>query len=308
MLERHLRKALRRNRSWVQFQEINREGWLRSARRSLIQRRILTTPPIRTEKKGETEVRILTWRRDWLNALWALKSFYHFAGVSFPLFIHDGGLTVRQRDYLSVHFPDATIISQSLGDSHVHGYFEAHQLQRCTDYRRKNIAAIKVFDFFVMSTAERILSIDSDILFFRRPAQLLTPTLANRYNKDCVYGYSMSLDDLERWFGIRPASFVNSGLSLVSRASINFRLIHDWLGCPEMFSDVWVTEQTLHALCSHFVGTELLPAEYCVSTRPGLTQAMVCKHYPGFFRYLLYHEGMQQLISRGFIEELKSRG
>jgi hypothetical protein len=58
-----------------------------------MQRRFLRTSPLRTGRNaGATEVGVLTWRRDWMNVLSALKSFYHFAEVDLPLYVHDGGL------------------------------------------------------------------------------------------------------------------------------------------------------------------------------------------------------------------------
>ena len=67
-----------------------------------------------------------------------------------------------------------------------------------------------------------------------------------------------------------------------------------------------MTEQTLHALCSTVYGIELLPDTYCVATTPGLKPDLVCKHYPGFFRYYLYAEGMKHLLDIGFLENLRA--
>jgi len=33
---------------------------------------------------------------------------------------------------------------------------------------------------------------------------------------------------------------------------------------------------------------------------------LVCKHYPGFFRYYLYAEGMKHLLDIGFLENLRA--
>jgi hypothetical protein len=103
-----------------------------------------------------------------------------------------------------------------------------------------------------------------------------------------------------------PHPYVNSGLFLVRRESIDFEAIELWLENPKLFADTWVSEQTLHALCSTAYGVGLLPDSYLVSTRPGLTEKLVCKHYPGFFRPLLYEEGMTHLIRTGFLKALRA--
>jgi hypothetical protein len=305
-----VRSWLRKQRRWLEFQEANREGWLRAWKRRRIQHRILDTPPLTTAETGAVEVRVLTWRRDWINLIWALKSFYHFAGVDFPLYIHDGGLAPGQADQLQKHFPQARLILPSAADAQVAEELRKRGLPRCLAYRQRNISTRKLFDFYLLSHAEFIISIDSDIVFFRRPEELIAPKALqkNLYNKDCAYWYSMDLDQLEASFGIRPPPLVNSGLALVRRESMDFNLINQWLVNPKLFADAWVTEQTLHALCSTIYGIELLPDPYCVATTPGLTPNMVCKHYPGFFRYYLYAEGMKHLVNNGFLEALRGQG
>jgi len=300
-----VRSWLRKQRRWLEFQEANREGWLRAWKRRRIQQRILDTPPLTTAETGPVEVRVLTWRRDWINLVWTLKSFYYFSGVDYPLFIHDGGLAPGQAEQLRHHFPKARLILPSAADDEVAKELRKRGLSRCLAYRQRNISTRKLFDFYLLSHADSIISIDSDIVFFRRPEELISPKRRkNLYNKDCAYWYSLPLDELEATFGIRPPPLVNSGLALVRRESMDFNLMNQWLANPKLFADAWVTEQTLHALCSTIYGIELLPDSYCVATTPGLGPEMVCKHYPGFFRHYLYAEGMKHLLNTGFMEKL----
>ncbi|MEQ1878938.1 MAG: hypothetical protein ABL958_20025, partial [Bdellovibrionia bacterium] len=172
-------------------------------------------------------------------------------------------------------------------------------------YRRQNVATLKVWDFFMLSAAKQVISLDSDILFFKRPSALLADAPKNLFNRDLQYGYSLTLDEIEKYFGIRPQPMINSGLSRIARASLNYEKIETWLANPKLFADKWVTEQTLHALCSTIYGVDFLPEGYAVDTKPGLSEKTVCKHYPGFFRPLLYQEGMLKLEDMGFFEPQK---
>jgi hypothetical protein len=287
-----------------------REGLLRSARRSRIQRRILCTPPLHTASEGPIEIRVLTWRRDWINLIWALKSFYHFAEVDYPLSIHDGGLLPANIRGLLRHFPDAHFVSAGEADACVSQKFLQQRLERCLAYRAHNMATRKVFDFFSLSTADYILIVDSDIVFFRRPVELcVEPDLVrkNLYHIDQQYAYAMTAEELQTSFGITPVNRISSGLGLVKRESIDFEAIELWLAHPKLFADRWVGEQTLHALCSTVYGVEFLPDTYRVSTHRGLAPELVCKHYPGFFRPLLYEEGMVHLTRSGFLQALTNR-
>ena len=87
-----IRKKLRNIHSYILFREALREGLMNFIKRKLIQNKILKTNAIRTAEDGPIEVRVLTWRKDYINLLWALKSFYKTANVDYPLYIHDGGL------------------------------------------------------------------------------------------------------------------------------------------------------------------------------------------------------------------------
>lgn len=305
MIADRVRASLRRRLWWIEFQEINREGWKHAYVRRGVQNTILETPPLHTGSDGDVEVRALTWRRDWKNLIWALKSFYHFAARPYPLYIHDGGLTPEGQAALRHHFPDASFPSRGDADRKVERMFSAQGLSRCMAYRKKNTTTLKLFDFFALSHARRIISIDSDIVFFAHPLELLDgfPD-KNVYNRDASYWYSMSLDDLEARFHLRPLSHINSGLARIDRSSIDFQAIEEWLAEPRLFTDDWVTEQTLHALCATRYGVELLPPTYAVSTEAGIPEHAVCKHYPGNLRPLLYQEGMKKLMDESFIGAL----
>jgi hypothetical protein len=300
-----IRNLLRRVPLWVKVQTVNREGWRNAAKRLYVQRRILATPSIETSAEGPVEVRMLTWHRDWLNCLWALKSFYCFSGVQYPLYIHDGGLKPENIEQLKDHFPNAVIVAAQEAEEKVAAKFKAAGWTRCLAYRGKNLATRKLFDFFALSRASQIISIDSDILFFERPTELVEhfSTGVNLYNRDLQFGYSMSGKELFAAFGLSVEPLINSGLSRVEVKSIDFGLIEEWLANEKLFANEWVTEQTLHALCSTLTGVQLLPDTYAVGIEAGFPPKVVAKHYPGYFRPLLYQEGMMRLLKSGFLEQ-----
>jgi hypothetical protein len=301
------RRVLREQRLWVRSRWLLKEGLRNAWQRRRIQRLILKTPAIRTSAGGQVEVRILTWQRDWINAIWALKSFYHFARVDYPLYIHDGGLKGAQVNQLRTHFPDATLVLRAHADSQMNAKLEKNGLLKCKEYRLVHPFALKLLDFFYLSTAEYVISIDSDILFFRRPEELLVSNgdcPANRYNRDTGYWYSASVGEIESRFDVTPAPSINAGLSLIRRETIDLNAIEAWLSEGDLFTNAWLAEQTLQAMCAALHDSELLPNSYVVSTEPGLPPDVVCKHYPGFFRPQLYQEGMKHLVRAGFLQAM----
>jgi hypothetical protein len=240
--------------------------------------------------------------------IWALKTFYHFAEVDYPLVVHDGGLLPWQIARLSDHFPGVRFILAADADARYPSELRRRGLNRSAEYRARNVSTRKLFDFYLDSTADYVLTIDSDIVFFRKPDELIQPPGGwdrNWYNRDCDYWYSLSLDELEASFGVRPSPFVNSGLAVVRRESMHFPAVERYLGHPTLFADRWVAEQTLHALLSTNYGLAFLPDSYRVGGPPGLTPDLVCKHYPGTFRPHLYTEGMRHLRNVGLIDDLR---
>ena len=299
-----LRSQLRKQLWWIKFQELNREGWKDAWLRRRVQDAILATPPFDTDRQGELEVRALTWRRDWKNLIWALKSFYHFAGVTYPLHIHDGGLDAEGRSVLRAHFPNAWIPSKEETEARVEEVFRRRGLNRCLAYRKNNTMVFKLFDFFALTEARTVISIDSDIVFFARPDELLYGHPGkNVFNRDQSCYYTVSPEELEESFQIRPVPYINAGLSRVDSRSVDFDAIEQWMASPKLFTEEWVIEQTLHALCATRYGVELLAPSYMVSTKPGIVENVVCKHYPGNTRPLLYQEGMRRLADSHFLEE-----
>jgi hypothetical protein len=244
-----------------------------------------------------------------MNLIWSLKSYYHYADVDYPLTIHDGGLLPAQKARLREHFPDAQLVERDEALARVTAELERRGLTRCAAFRRINVFAPKLIDIYLEARADHVVYIDSDVVFFRRPDLLIVPpggTAQNRYNRDAAEGwYTMSPEELEEAFGVRPLPRVNAGLSIVRRTSMDFEAIERWLDHPRMLNDGWLSEQTLHALCASASGAEILPPDvYRLDTQPGLSPETVCKHYPSYFRPLLYAEGMATLVRAGFLEEL----
>jgi hypothetical protein len=302
----YFRKILRSSQFWIEFRELTREGFLNAFERLNIQSNILKSKPVKTKDTGEIEVRVLTWRRDWLNTIWSLKSFYFFSEVDFPLYIHDGGLKKYQVDSLLAHFPNAHFVSAEEADRLVGSRLAKMSLHQCDKYRGIGPFGRRFIDFYLLSEADAVVTIDSDVVFFNKPDDLIASDPSrkiNKFNKDIGYFYSTSIENLESEFGIQPIEFINAGLSWVWRESMNFKLINEWLKFPLLFEEPWLTEQTIHALSSSVYGVELLPSDYALSTQAGLESSTICKHYPSRTQQL-YREGFKKLLDERFIESL----
>lgn len=293
------------------------EGIWHANRRWRLWSRILSTPPIITDPVGHgtpVEVHVLCYERDYLCALWALKSFYHFAGVTYPLVIHvQGDVPRRVTARLQRHFPAARVILQSQADGHMEPWLRDRGLVRLLAARRRTPFMLKLTDFPVFSASTHLLTLDSDVVFFRFPAELLTaaraPSSVTLFQRDPESTYNISEQRALSELGIRLAPKVNTGIMMFPRESLNLFRCEEYLGHPDVARPSGWIEQTLHALCASEHGSvTYLPDSYMVSLATDVDlQSLVARHYAGPSRHLLTSEGMQELVRAGFLDQLKAR-
>jgi hypothetical protein len=273
--------------------------------RDIVRPQILQTRPVECLSDGRCEIHALTSRQDWLNLVWALKSFYAGSGRKYGLCIHDdGSLEATARKQLMKHFPDARLIDRPTADRDVLTSLE--RFPRSRTFRETNPLAPKLFDCRHYLRSDRMLLLDSDVLFFEEPEVLLRriedPAYCkNSVNEDIASGYTVDPAAAGARFGMNVPERFNAGFGVIHRDSLQLEWIEEFLDFPGILGHFWRVEQTLYALCSARFGVELLPAEYRVSLDRG-TQGCVAKHYVGPVRHLMYGEGIRRLVRERRLE------
>lgn len=276
--------------------------------RDFVRWRILDTAPIANTTDTTCEIHVLTYEKDWLNLIWTLKTFYYYSDRRYALCIHDDGtLTAEHRATLHHHFPSARMIERPDADARV--LTELKPYPRCLEFRQTNHLAPKVFDFASYLESDRMLLLDSDILFFDEPTELLNRIedpdyLLNAVNGDVNSSYTVDPSVVQAQCGFEMVERFNSGLGLIHKASMNLNWIEEFLALPDIIGHFWRIEQTLYALFSSKFGTELLPASYDVHLEGGINGAP-SRHYVGAIRHLMYGEGIKRLVKANFLNNLK---
>jgi hypothetical protein len=272
--------------------------------RDRVRKRILRTAPITETDDRACEIHVMTSSSDWLNMVWALKSFYWLAGRRYALCIHDDGtLDSRSQETLKSHFPRARVVMRAEADAKVFPMLKDYP--RCSEFRRTNQLSPKVFDFAAYLESERMLLLDSDILFFEEPSELLRRVedpgyKLNTFNADTQSAYTVEPGAVPACGGFELKERINSGLALIHRDSMRLDWIEEFLALPGVIGHFWRIEQTLYALCASRYGVELLPPEYDVHLEGGI-DGSPSRHYVGAIRHLMYSEGMRHLVRRGFL-------
>ncbi|RYX82792.1 hypothetical protein EON83_17655 [bacterium] len=271
--------------------------------RDVVRPRILQTRPVTDTSDLSCEIHVLTSASDWLNLLWALKSFYHYSKRHYALCIHDdGSLTDDIRATLLKHFPQARLVKRA--DADQHAYERLENYPRSLEFRKKNLLAPKIFDFPAEAKSKRMLLLDSDVLFFAEPTTLLEriedPNYQlNTVNRDAKEASLVDPKTVKQQTGVNCVECFNSGLGLIFIDSLRLDWIEEFLKIPNINEHFWRIEQTLYMLCSARFGCEILPESYNVHLTPGsLYQS---RHYVGSIRHLMYSEGIKRLVRDNFL-------
>lgn len=291
----------------LQFRQKYEHGLQTAYFRDTVRFHILKTKPVAQTSDHTCEIHVLTCAKDWLNLVWTLKTFYHYSQRHYALCIHDDGtLTEENRATLHHHFPNARIIDRPAADARVLAELAAYP--RCLEFRKTNHLSPKIFDFTSYLDSDRMLLLDSDILFFQEPTALLRriedPQYAlNTVNGDMANAFTVDPAMVQDKCGFTMIQRFNSGLGLIHKASLNRDWIEEFLSLPNVIGHFWQIEQTLYALCSSRYGGELLPPLYDVHLEGGINGAP-SRHYVGKIRHRMYGEGIRQLTNQGFLKAI----
>jgi hypothetical protein len=291
--------AFRPGAWWLKFRQTYGKGLTVARYRDRVRPRILQSSPCVGLTDSSAEVHVLTSSQDWLNLMWTLKSFYRVCGKPYRLVIHeDGSLGEEALGHIRRLFPDARLIARDNADTRVLAsladYPHSHE------FRKTNALSLKVFDFRHFLDADRMILLDSDVLFYRRPDVLMNRIEDAAYDNNTVNGdvasvFTVESDLVRERFGFALPERFNSGLGLIHRDSLSVDWIEELLQLPGIIGHFWRIEQTLYALCSGRFGVELLPPEYDVYLDKGIGERP-SRHYVGAIRHLMYSEGMARLV------------
>jgi hypothetical protein len=290
---------------WLRLRQKFGHGLRVAWYRDVVRPRILATPPIADTTDNRCEIHSLTSSGDWLNLVWALKSFYLASGRRYALCIHeDGSLRPHDLANLRQQFPAARIIRRAQADAKLAKTLR--DFPRSLEFRNTNLLAPKVFDFIAFLESDRMILFDSDLLFFDFPTAYLKRAedplyTKNTFNSDNSHAYTVDPQEVRELIGHDLLPLINTGFGLIHRNSVRWEWTEEFLALPKILTGhFWRIEQTLLALCSSRFGVELLPDEYTLTLKAGIGLRPF-RHYVGQIRHLMYSEGMARLVHDGVL-------
>ena len=247
-------------------------------------------------KTGDPTVHMLVSSRTWHAGLLAYVAFEQHTNRHWRFYIHeDGTVDDAARRIITKTLPDATLISREEADAKMRNSLEAFPL--CLEQRSRHNLFLKFSDFVSFAPGERFIVLDSDVIFFRRPGEILSwvdsADDACLHNEDTKEKYCIPREEIRKTLGIAMWPRFNSGLVLMPRRAVDFQLAERFISAfknsvhhPQFF------EQTLYGLTATAWGRGgPLPSSYEISWGYFRKPGAICRHYVGEFKHdLLYIE------------------
>lgn len=250
-------------------------------------------------------IHMLTCHRDVQMALWCIYSFIHFAGIAPTIVIHDDGtLDDYDKEMLCRSLPRCSVVDRRAADERMAMALAAYPLCRKMRDDPDYPCGLKLFDPLLYATGEVFVLLDSDILFFRYPHELLASVEQMRpsFNSDYMNSYSKPHDELSRSLGIDVLEKVNAGMMVLTRNVYELEFMESFFRFyPELVNTGYFREQTLHAVLLSRVGAHRLGDVYQIS-RDRIGPDTVSHHYVNDGSRFMFHDvGVRTLVRRGFL-------
>lgn len=243
-----IRLLAERRLPWRVTQWISR--WRLQLDRHYSDYRVLATRPFLTgENTQDFEVHMLLGHKHVGMCLWSIKSFLHATKNAFTVVLHDdGSLTERDIAKLGRHLINARIVRKRDADNEIRGLLA--DWPHCSEYRfaskntsdhrgakyNMHIFALRLFDFNLMSNANKSLILDADVLFFHPPREIID-WATDTTKSGCLYSVEQYLpvrdknDQIIR-FDIknpRPKE-ANAGLLCFDKRAFSLEVLESWIG------------------------------------------------------------------------------
>ena len=260
-------------------------------------------PPARCADSSEVTIHSVGGH-DYLTMFAAmLHSWIHSSGISLAVRYHDdGSLTDEDAANLRNSFPGIKIIGRAEADEQMEARLSEAPLLKA--YRDAMPHALKCVDALAMTPGARVLLLDPDIIFFRKPEFILNwisdeNDTQNWFNKDPFEPSPYSAETSSESFGFPIWNRVNSGLCLINTELLDIAFFE------QVFKDSifqnspdWRKEQTLLALSASRTNTGgLLPCEYDVTLARSKADSAICRHYVGRVRHHFWREGLPHVLN-----------
>lgn len=193
-------------------------------------KKIIKTPPFPLDTDSDVEIHMLLNKNYIYMGLFTLKSFLRFYNKINVTIHGDGSLNSKSKKILEKHIPGIRIINLKDANKLMQGIdpLLTHVKKNVSTYFYTHpITTIKWTDFALLSKCDRMILLDSDTLFFKKPKEIIDWIEKKPISNYNLYTESrkdnLGWDDkfLKKKFkNIKIIRKINSGLVCIKRKEI----------------------------------------------------------------------------------------
>jgi hypothetical protein len=260
----------------------------RQAKQRANSQQIFGTAPVRCDRRSSLKVASLVSAQDIEMLLWCLKSLFYFSESPWDLWILDGGLNSTDSELLKKHFPECHICAEPALTATLHPYLARYPEVRA--FRKYLKLAKKLIDAPLLVQNHKFLLLDSDVLFFAKPVQLIEHLRQDKMNR---FAFNMEKGK------------INSGVAVVPPCRVSLDRIERILqSMPLSLKQQFWTEQEIYTSIAQDCYDQLTDS-YAVEPVPtGAYSKLVSCHFISTVRHRFFEHGIGQVRSSGFAEAL----
>lgn len=270
--------------------------------------KISLLPPIQPTGDGpEVSIQMLCGKKHLDMGIWASWSLMRFIPSARLMVFSDGTLTEADLGDWRRVIPNLQLISSEANLQKSDEVLK-DRYPFLHEWRVRNLYSAKFLGFHFQGDSDRIILLDSDVLCFQRPDELIAalnvPEPVLRWHDDVTSCYLASIPELEAASGNRVPAKVNSGFMLAKRwneEDLRFlNGIFEKLDVASLPIFHFWSEQTYYALASpRHADAKPFSNKYSIyygKTNPEL----VIRHYVGVVkvRPRFYTEGVPLLLEQ----------
>lgn len=255
-------------------------------------------PVCKCQQQDDFSVHILCQEEDTTMVEWSIRSFLKYSGLCPRIIVHDDGtMTEKSARLLESRFNNLKVITKLEAGSLLeqHPQFKG----KIKDFSKNgHKVMIQLIDIFLLSNTDKIMLLDGDVLFFKKPEEVINFVKENS-NCDALisrqYGaYDLKVDDyyLNKYkLTEKEAGFMNPGIILFNKSSISMeRFIEFFEHTKRNPNDYFLPMSGWGCLISQ-LNYKFLPEDvYIMKGRPN--DGTIMKHFTNPRRHEFYAYGI----------------
>jgi hypothetical protein len=279
--------------------------------RFIRRRDILSSAPVPCDPGSALDVHMQVCHRDWLNALWTLKSLRAHCGGDFSLTVYlDFNVGPDVRSIFETHFPGVRIPLHEWLDEQVRLKLTPIAPTLAALWRAHHSPTLyKMVNAWICARNPRLLYLDPDVLFFAVPTELLAFIETGGAEKvlglfnctklppadlaDCG-AFSVNESEVTRKYGLELPRDFNAGIGVIQHNNIDWPFLEQVLAAIRWTPDrTLLLDQTCLALLAARDGWERLDRKRYLLDDGAFSSETVAAHYFGSNRRdAFYVEGI----------------